>query len=434
MKKILLVLALVATVQIAQAQKHEAAKKAVDAAELATQNPKKAAKGATWLKLAEAYVKAYDVPAGNLWIGASQSDLMLVLGNQKPIAQEEVTVGGESYLKLVYEDKDIYMSANGTVAFFSVTKPVVENALEKAVAAYAKAYELEPKKEKEIADAISNIAAKINTEAVSFYNLGDFNSASESFEKASIASETAPLAQIDTNAVYNAGLVALQALNYERAEKFYKKCYDIGYYSDNGDVFNRLAEIKLHQGDTLAAKGYLTEGFEKYPESQGILIGLINFYIGSGDDPKQLFQLIDAAKHNEPNNPSLYYVEGNCYLQLGDIENASKAYDAAATIDPNYEYGYIGKGIMFYDMAVEAQKKMMSDIISDAEYNELQKVFESSLRNCIEPFETAFNLTKNSDIKPTLAEYLKNAYFRFRDETPENLEKYQFYDKFAKGE
>ena len=53
MKKILLVLALIATVQFAYAQKPEALKKAVEKAEVEAQNPKKAAKAATWLKLGD---------------------------------------------------------------------------------------------------------------------------------------------------------------------------------------------------------------------------------------------------------------------------------------------------------------------------------------------------------------------------------------------
>ena len=142
MKKILLVLALIATVQFAYAQKPEALKKAVEKAEVEAQNPKKAAKAATWLKLGEAYLKAYDAPAGNIWIGASQQELTIALAGQKPVAQEQVG----NYLKLVYADKDVYLNEAGSVAFYEVTNPIVENALEKAVEAYKKAYELEPKK------------------------------------------------------------------------------------------------------------------------------------------------------------------------------------------------------------------------------------------------------------------------------------------------
>ncbi|MBQ9184368.1 MAG: tetratricopeptide repeat protein [Bacteroidales bacterium] len=434
MKKIFLVLALIATVQIANAQKPEALKKAVAAAEAAAENPKKAAKAATWLKLGEAYMKAYEAPIGNIWAGASQQDLNLILGGQKPVAQEDVTINGTPYLKLVFEDKNIYLGGEeGRVAFYEVTNPVVDNALEKALNAYKKAYELEPKKAKEISEVITKISQKYSDEAAANYNKGDYGLASDFFVKAADAAASQPLAVIDTNAVYNAALCAITVPDYEKANALYGRCYEMGYYSDNGDVFARLSDINMHLGDSLKAKNYLEEGFQKFPQSQAILIGLINYYIGSGDGTDKLFELIDQAKKNEPNNASLYYVEGNIYSQLGEVEKADQAYEKCAEINPEYEFGYIGKGIMYYNLAVDAQNKA-NDEYDDAKYNELAKQFEAYLKGCIEPFEKAFSITKDESLKPSIAEFLKNAYFRFRDESPENQAAYEKYDKIARGE
>ena len=433
MKKILLVLALVATVQIANAQKQSAAKKNVEAAELAIQNPKKAAKGATWLKLGEAYLKAYDAPTSNIWVGLSQQEMALVMGNQQPISQEQVTLADGTYLKLVYDDKDIYISQAGAIAFFQVTQPVVDNALEKAVEAYAKAYELEPKKGDDVAKAYNAISVKYNTEAVAYYSLGQLKKAADSFARGSEILAMAPSSAIDTSAVYNAGLVYLQATEYDNAYKYYKKCYDLGYYADNGTVFSSLADICIHKGDTLSSEKFLTEGFEKFPESQGILIGLINLNLSSGKSPDTIFALIEKAKANEPNNASLLCAEGNIYLQLGDVEKAAASYDKCAVVNPNYEYGYIRKGIMYYDLALKAQLAASADNLSDAEYMGFVSDLEKYLRACIEPFTKAYEITKDESIKPTLAEYLKNAYFRFRTESPEALEAYNKYDKISKG-
>ena len=74
MKKLMIVLALLASVQVANAQGGAAAaKKAVDAALAASQNAKKATKVATWMKLAESYIAAYNVPSGNVWVTRSPS-------------------------------------------------------------------------------------------------------------------------------------------------------------------------------------------------------------------------------------------------------------------------------------------------------------------------------------------------------------------------
>ncbi len=433
MKKIFLVLALIATVQIANAQKPEALKKAVEAAEAAAQNPKKAAKAATWLKLGEAYIKAYDAPVGNIWVGASQQELAIALSGQKPVSQEQVKLGGLDYTKLVYSDKNVYLGDNGSVAFYEVTNPIVDNALGKAVEAYKKAYELEPKKAQEISGFLQNITAKYCNDAAALYQMGDYKGACDLFELAADAAANEPLAAKDTNSIYNAALCAVTIPDYERAKKLYERCYNMGYYSENGDVFSRLSDISMHLGDTLKAKNYLEEGFTKFPQSQGILIGLINYYIGSNEGTDKLFELIDKAKANEPDNASLYYVEGNIHSKLGDIEKACAAYDKCAEINPAYEYGYIGKGVMFYDLAVSIQSKAQ-DELDDNKYMALVKQFEEALKNCIEPFNKAFEITKDESIKPTLAEYLKNAYFRFREESPEYQAGYDKFNKISRGE
>ena len=60
MKKIFIALAMIASMQIAGAQVKSAAdaQKAIDAAKAAAENPKKATKAATWMKLGDAYVAA----------------------------------------------------------------------------------------------------------------------------------------------------------------------------------------------------------------------------------------------------------------------------------------------------------------------------------------------------------------------------------------
>ena len=88
MKRILIALAVLLSVQVADAQTKspDAAKKAVAAAEAAAENPKKAAKVATWVKLATSYMDAYNAPAGSAWIGASKQELQLLMGGQQPLA------------------------------------------------------------------------------------------------------------------------------------------------------------------------------------------------------------------------------------------------------------------------------------------------------------------------------------------------------------
>ena len=430
MKKILLALAMFAAIQVADAQVKSAAdvKKSVEAAEAATQNVKKAVKTATWLKLGQEYVKAYDAPTGNILPGSNKTELTLMMGSEKPVSSEEVTVNNEKYTKDVYADKNLYFNQNGQLVIIEVTKPVYEDALERAVKAYQKAYELDEKhaKDKAVAAAFDYISQKYVPEAFNKYTFGDVATASELFEKAADVEALAPLSKIDTSVIYNAGFTAMAAKDNERALKFFKRCYDLGYYYEGGEVFARLAEV-----DTLNTKSYLEEGFSKFPQSQSILIGLINYYLKNNEDPETLFGLLDKAKANEPNNASLFYVEGNIRAQLGQIDKAVVAYEECAKINPEYEYGYIGEGTMFYNHAIELQTKAQEEI-DDAKYMALVKEFEESLKSCIAPFEKAFEITKDANIKAGIASYLKNAFYRFREESAENQTKYEKYAEIAK--
>ena len=429
MKKILLALAVISSMQVANAQVKSAAdvKKSVEAAEAAAKNEKKAIKVATWIKLGQEYMKAYDAPTGNIIPGTNKTELALMMGSEKPVSSETVELGGAAYTKDVYADKNLYFNQAGQLAIVEVTKPVYGDALERAVAAYQKAYEVDPKqtKTKDISAAFQNIADKYTSEAYNKYTFGDIAAASKLFEKAAEVEALAPLSKIDTTAIYNAGFTAWAVKDYNRAKPLFEKCYNLGYYYEGGEVFAKLADV-----DSLNTRKYLEEGFEKFPQSQSILIGLINYYLKSNESTDRLFELLDKAKANEPDNASLYYVEGNIRAQLGDMEKACEAYRKCADINPAYEFGYIGEGKMFYDKAIEVQG-IAQEELDNTKYMALVKDFEADLKACIAPFEKAFEVTKDPAIKSAVSEYLRNAYYRFRDESPEYQANYEKYAKFS---
>ena len=436
MKKIFLALAILASMQFANAQvkSESAAKSALEAAQAAASNAKKATKVVTWTKLGQAYLDAYDAPVGNALVGTSKQELALVMGNKKPSSVETVEIGGRAYSKESYESCNHYYDETGRLALVEVTKPVTENALAGALDAYSKAAELDVKgaKSKDISAAIKTISDKYINDAYNAYTFGDMNKSSQLFEAAAKAAATAPLSAIDTNSVYNAGFTAWQAGNNERAKGFFEKCISLGYAGEDGDAYAKLADVLDKLGDKEGSKNTLEKGFETYPQSQSILIGLINYYVTSGENFDRLFSLLDNAKANEPNNASLYYVEGNIYKETGNTEKAIESYRKCAQVNPEYEYGYIGEGILLYNQAVDIQDKAQNEF-DDAKYAALVADFEKSLKGCIEPFEKAFEITKDNEVKTSIAEYLKNACYRFREESQEYADKYQKYYDVAAG-
>ncbi len=436
MKRILIALAVLLSVQVADAQTKtpEAAKKAVESAEVAAANPKKAAKLATWTKLASAYMDAYNAPAGAAWLGASKQELQILMGNQKPVSTENVVVAGDQLVKEVYADKEFYYNVNGQLAIINVTKPVVEDALAKAAEAYKKAGELDVKgsKSKDIMAGLANVASKYIDDGMNCYQFGDLAKASQLFEKAANVSAIAPLSKVDTTALYNAAYTAWAGKDYERAKNFFEKCLDANYYYEGGEVFAKLGDVYTNLGDAKKGAEILEKGFVKFPQSQSILIGLINYYMTSGEDTDRLFTLIDEAKKNEPDNASLYYVEGNIYKELKNVEKAVESYYKCAEINPEYEFGYIGAGILYYELAIELQEKASNEY-DDKKYNELVGQLEQALKNALDPFEKAYAVSKDDQLKVSVAEYLKNIYYRFYSNGPEYEAGYKKYDEVVKS-
>ena len=315
-----------------------------------------------------------------------------------------------------------------------MTKPVYEfDALSKVVDAYKEAVKVDPKntKAKDIKAGLQNVADRYLNEAYNNYQFGEYNKASEYFEKAADAAAVAPLSKLDTNAIYNAGFTAWMVKDYARAQKLFEKCLENNYYYEGGEVFAKLADVYSNLGNKDQARDILEKGFTTYPQSQSILIGLINYYMESGQDTDRLFTLINEAKKNEPDNASLYYVEGNIYKELGNIEEAVKAYYRCAEINPDYEYGYIGAGILYYNLAIELQGKAQEEF-DDKKYEALVKEFEQALKSAIEPFEKAYAVSKANDIKVNIAEYLKNIYYRFSSDNAEYMDAYKKYDEVVK--
>ncbi|MBO4469609.1 MAG: tetratricopeptide repeat protein [Bacteroidales bacterium] len=438
MKRIILALALLASLQTAFAQQQvksvAAAQKAAEKAIEASLDVKKGAKLDTWVKLGKAYIDAYNAPQGNGWIGASRADLALLMADDKPVSEEYVEVGGQKMIKSVFATRNYYYDTAEILRIIETTKPIFEDALEKGAEAYAKAQELDVKgkKAKDIREGLRMIEGKLVDEAYNAYTFGNLEKASYYFEKAAEVSQQEPYAVLDTSAVYNAGLTAWMLGQNDRAKKFLEQSVSIGYFGEDGDAYAKLADIADKEGNQELRQSYLEEAFMKFPQSQSILVGLINYYLTSGGNTDRLFELIGAAKANEPENASLYYVEGNIYLQLNDEENAIKAYRQCAEINPEYEFGYIGEGQYWYNKAVDLQDAAAAEM-DYKKYDVIMADFEKALKACVEPFEKAFEVTKDDNIKVAVSEYLKNACYRFSYDDESYKEKYDKYDAIVKA-
>ena len=429
MKRIFLALALVASVQVANAQIKSDAdiQKAIEKAEATALDAKKGAKPAPWVKLAEAYVKAYSNPTANISTGIDKQTFSLMAG-EKPSAVETVTLDGQAYEKQVLSRANVYFTQAGNLAFYEVTKPsVAGDPLEKAVNAYAKAFQLGAK-DKDVDKALQDIVGYYYQDAITAYSLGDLNKASDLFGKAAAASMTPPSSKIDTNAVYNTAFTAANAGNFARAKEFYNKCLDLGYAAE-GSVYAALSNCALADKDTTAAKQFLAEGLKLYPDNASVLTNLINLYIQMKEDPKKIVELLDEAKAQMPDNPSLYYVEGNILTGIKDWDGALAAYRKASEISPDYEWGYYGEGSLWLQKQADLVEEANAlPVNAYKEYDAKMEEIEKALKSAVPAFETCYAKATDEALKSAAADFLKRVYFALRNEAPEYQAGYEKYN------
>lgn len=433
MKKIFVVLAMAAMMFSAanidaQVKSVNAVRSAVENAQKAASDAKKAAKTATWLKLGETLVEAYNAPMGSGWIGATEQELALVMTGMKPSSEEQVTINGEPMVKKVYDTMNYYFNAQGQLSIIEVTKPVYEDALDQALEAYKKASELDVKgqKTKDIVAAVNSIVEKNNNAAYNEYSFGNLAKATTYFKKAFEASTSMAGVNPDFDALSNAAFTASGSGDLATAKECLAKCLANGYEGEDGDIFARLADVETKLGNAEAGKEILENAFTKYPQSQGILVGLINYYMTSGENTDRLFSLIDDAKANDPANASLLYVEGQTHEKLGEIDAAFKSYEDCIAVDPSYAYGYIGQGVLYSKKADEIIDAASLEM-DQRKYEALVEEYAKCLKSSVEPFEKAYELVNDEGTKQGIAQYIKDVCFRLRNESADWQAKYEKY-------
>ena len=434
MKKLVLAaIALVCSLQLAVAQKSDAEmQKAVDKALAATQDAKKAVKPATWVKLAEAYMKAYNNPTSNLTQGIDKQTFSMMT-SEKPQSVSMVQIEGTPLEKWQMLRTDLFFNQGGLLVMWVVTRPSVPgDLLDLAARAYAKAFELGAK-EKDIVPKMEEIQSDYVNDALNAYRLGDMAKASDLFLGAANVSAMAPSPSKNLEASYNAAFTAMSVKNYDRAEPLLNACVENGYFSD-GNVYSNLSECALAKADTTAAKNYLSTGLVSFPQNPIILTNLINLYLKTKEDPAKIVDLLDEAKKALPDNPSLYYVEGDIYTKIKSYDKAVAAFQNGLQIDPNYDMCYYGIANVSIEKAkdLEAEREAL-DVRNYKRYDELTDQLNVVYVEAIEPFEKCYEVSKDDQVKGVAATFLKQLTFMLRNKDPKYMEAYNKWDAIVKG-
>ena len=431
MKKILLFALMLTAVQLGAQTTRE-----IDAALKAYQkskdevNGRRAQDAAAWVRFGKALTNVYEVPTKNLWVGLSSMEARVILKDIRPTGTEQMTIGGEVYDVVHYADKDLYYAEDGRLAFWVVTKPLIpQDILGDALNAFSKAYELDARgsQRRDITAGISGLQTRYVAEGMTANAMTNFSLASKHFGNAVLCSEHQTVNQLDTAVVFYAGLMAFYANEYERAIHYVQRALDLGW-AQEGAAYSILANCYKHVGRENEVERVLVAGFTKFPSNQSILIDLINLYMERDEDPEKIMEYIHSAQRNEPDNPSLYYAEGNIWRNnLGNLERAAASFQKSIEVNPRYAYSHYTLGVLYYDAAVDVQNKA-SDELDDAKWNAMMEEMEQYLEKAIEPFEQCFAITEDEDLKADVAIYLRHIYYRLQGKNEAYQAAYEKYN------
>lgn len=287
--------------------------------------------------------------------------------------------------------------------------------LTEALNSYIKALELDDKNKfgKSIKIKLTLLANDLTNQAVESFNSENYNKALLSFEQI-LAIQDLPQMRadnpgIDTIIVFNTGLAAFNAENYQKAIKYYSEAANHGY--NEGRTYQLLSKAHLENKDTASALIVLQEGFQKYPEDNGVLVEMINIYINSGKTADAM-KYLTLAIEQDPQNATYYFAQGSLYDQLDEQEKSIESYKKAIQVNPDYYDAHYNLGALFYNNGVKQTEIANKVPPSD------NKRYEAEVKKADEWFSKALPLMERCrEIKPDdpyALESLRNLYYRLQ--------------------
>jgi tetratricopeptide (TPR) repeat protein len=296
---------------------------------------------------------------------------------------------------------DIYLQISKDTVKYKNLDP---NALQIAYDSYQKAIELDTKREyfDKIKPQLYECSVEFYNKGVKLYNLKKYEDAMTNFDKTSVINGIFGLS--DTTATYYAALSAEFAKMPLKAKDYYKKLVKLNYHQPL--VYSSLANIYKNAKDTDKALSTIKKGRELYPENYSLIIAETNIYLSSGKS-KEAKDLLELAIQKDPSNPNLYYAIGASYDAMANdtskleaerntyFKEAEIAYKKAIEIKADFFDATYNLGAMYFNDGVrifQEADKMVNDM---TKYNETKLKFEERWKQALPYLEKALELNPN---------------------------------------
>ena len=400
---------------------------------------KKNGKAATWINRGKLFYDAAVAPTKDIFVGMPvDGEGGLKLAWNEPQSEGSEVVFGKQYTTWIYPYVTVYIEA-GRVAAWKQTQVVVADAAAKAIEAYAKAYELDPKtvdKVKKGLDDVANFCSQAG-------NVGlDTNSYTEAADNYVLAYKAqsvcgTPEAQL----LYYAGYLRTVTGNNNPADfiegsEYLSKALEAGYTDPEGMIYYYLYHCYYGQKDAdkanlLKAKDALLAGWDVNPKNERIVDGLISLYTieeGLGDT-QDLIGKIEGILAENPDNVDMWFDRGRVYYALKDYDESIASFLKVVELNPDMYEGNYFLGVFYVVKGDDENEKMnAASLTSTADWNAAYEKVNDIYRAALPWLEKAHELNPKS-VDPL--QFLKSLCFRLRDD--EGMQaKYDHYNELFK--
>jgi len=306
-------------------------------------------------------------------------------------------------------------------------KKLSDDPLTIAFESYKKALELDVKNKfgNSVKIKLTLLTNDLTNQAVQAFQDEDYNKALLSFEQIleiqdmDIVKSDNPNA-VDTVILFNSGLAAFNAEDYDKAIKYYGEAAKYGY--NGARTYGLIANCYQQKLDTLGALEVLKEGFQKYPEDNGIVTNMVSIYMNL-DKTDEAMKYLELAIEQDPTNVTYYFAQGSLLEGIGNEAEAITSYENAIEVDSEFFNAYYNLGALYYNKGVKQIEvaNAVPPSENDKYQEELKKAdvwFEKAL-----PYMEKCNELQPDE--PATLESLKNLYYRLKlmDKYNEVLEK-----------
>ena len=215
---------------------------------------------------------------------------------------------------------------------------------------------------------------------------------------------------VDTIIIFNSGLAAFNAGEFDKAIKYYEEAAKYGY--NGARIYPLISSSYMAKKDTLGALNALKIGYEKYPEDQTVLEGMIQIYLDLNMADEAMTYL-QKAIDKDPTVARYRFAQGRLYEDLGQEENAVATYQKSIELDPEFFPALYNLGAIYYNKGVE-----QFNVARDVPANENEK-YETEMAKADEWFKKSLPfMEKCLALQPEdhgTLESLKTLYYRLND-------------------